>query len=244
MIIGNMAITNSTYFCHLYIRRIVMTDLEKFFAIGQKIQIAHIDMKGHLQEYTSQVVDLKDEDFVEVLIPMHKSRAVYLREDSLVKILAARGDAVYEFKAVVYERLFGRVPLLRLKIISDVNKIQRRDFYRLKMMRDVEVRFIDNLQEKEFSEKFKCNLHDLSAGGILISTKKEFQEGDMLELTLDLNGTEIIAYGIIVRRIFNAGHKAPYSYGVKFDKMSEFDKNRVTKFIFEEQRKLIKKGLI
>lgn len=221
-----------------------MPDLKKYFTIGEKIQIDHIDIKGHLQEYRSQVVDIHEGAFMDVLIPIHKSRDVYLRQDSIVKLASAKGDAVYEFKAVIQEKLFGRVPLLRLKIISEVNKIQRRDSYRLKLMRDIEARHIEDIKEKKFGEKFRCNLHDISAGGILISTNKEFQEGDMLEATIDLNGVQLVAYGIIVRRTLTVSHKAPYSYGIKFDKMSEFDKNKLIKFIFEEQRKLIKKGLI
>lgn len=227
-----------------------MTDLKKFFTIGEKIQIDHIDIRGQLQEYTSQVVDIHGLDFMDVLIPIHKTQDVYLKVDSIVKIVLPKGDAVYEFKAVVYEKLFGRVPLLRLKTISEVNKIQRRDFYRLKLMRDIEARkillenILENNQEKKFGDTFKCYLHDISAGGVLISTKEDLQEGDTLEIKIDLNGIELVAYGIIVRRTLTVSPRAPYSYGVKFDKMREFDKNKLSRFIFEEQRKLIKKGLI
>lgn len=227
-----------------------MTDLKKYFTIGEKIQIDHIDIRGHLQEYISQVVDFHGLDFMDVLIPIHKNQDVYLKVDSIVKIVLPKGDAVYEFKAVVYEKLFGRVPLLRLKMISDVNKIQRRDFYRLKLMRDIEARklllenVLENNPEKKFGDVFKCYMHDISAGGVLISTKEDLQEGDTLEIRIDLNGIELVAYGIIVRRTLTVSPRAPYSYGVKFDKMSEFDKNKLSRFIFEEQRKLIKKGLI
>lgn len=221
-----------------------MTDLKKYFAIGEKINIYYIDAREHLREYTSQVVDLNDNGFMDVLIPIYKTQDVSLSQDSVIKLIISKEDAAYEYKAVVYEKLFGRIPILRLKIISDVKKIQRRDFYRLKMMRDVEVRLIEDLKEKKYSEKFKCNLHDISAGGILFSTNREFQESNMLELTLDLKGVQVIVYGIIVRRTLTVSHRAPYSYGVRFDKLNEFDKNKITKFIFEEQRKLIKKGLI
>lgn len=234
----------------LYIRRIVMTDLKKYFTIGERIQIDHIDIRGNLQEYTSQVVDIREADFMDVLIPIHKNQDVYLKVESIVKIVLPKGDAVYEFKAVVYEKLFGRVPLLRLKIISEVNKIQRRNFYRLKLMRDIEARRLiseagqESGQGKKLGDMFKCYLNDISAGGVLISTKEDIQEGDTLELRIDLNGIELVAFGIIVRRTLTVSPRAPYSYGVKFDKMSEFDKNKLSKFIFEEQRKLIKKGLI
>lgn len=221
-----------------------MRDLKKYFTIGEKIQIDFIDTRGKLHEYASQVVELSSNDFIDILIPIYKTQEVSLRQDNIIKLIISKGEAVYEFKAVVYEKLFGRVPLLRLKIVSEVNKIQRRNFFRLKMMRNIEVRLLEDAEEKRYSEKLKCNLHDISAGGLLVSTNKEFQVGDMLELMLDLNSTHLIVYGMIIRRTYTVSHKAPYAYGVRFEKLNESDKNKITKFIFEEQRKLIKKGLI
>lgn len=221
-----------------------MPDLKKYFSIGERIQIDYIDSRGQLQEYRSQVADMHGEDLMDVLIPIHRNQDIFLRENSIIKIVTPKDEAVYEFTAVVTEKLFGRIPLLRLKIISEVNKIQRRNFFRLKLIRDVEVRQVEDLREKKYGEKFNCNLLDISTGGVLITTNKDFQEGDMLELKIQLNEAELVAYGIIIRKTLTVSHKAPYSYGIMFDKMNESDKNKLTKFIFEEQRKLIKKGLI
>lgn len=221
-----------------------MLDLKKYFTIGEKIQILYISPRGQEYEYVSQAVEIHANGFVDILIPIHKTQDMPLRTDGIIKLVIPKGEAVYELKAAIADRINSRVPLLRLKIIAEVDKIQRRDFYRLKMMKDVEVRPIENLEEKPQGGKTKCNLHDISAGGLLFSTNKEFREGDMLELTLDLSGMNIIVYGIVVRRTLTVSHKAPYSYGVRFDRISELDKNKITKYIFEEQRKLIKKGLI
>ena len=221
-----------------------MPDLKKYFTIGERIQIDYIDARGILQHYNSQVVEFYDNDFIDILIPIYRTQDVSLRQDSILKLIISKGEAVYEFKAVIYEKLFGRIPLLRLKIISEVNKIQRRNSFRLKMMRDVEVRLVKGLKERKYGEKFKCNLNDISAGGLLFSSNEEFQENDMLELSLDLNDVKLTIFGVIVRRTLTVSYRAPYAYGVRFESMSELDKNKITKFVFEEQRKLIKKGLI
>ena len=221
-----------------------MLDLKKYFTIGEKIQMDYIDASGHQHEYTSQVVEIINNEYMDVLIPMHKKRDVYLSQDALLKIVLVKGEAIYEFKAVLHEKLFGRIPLLRLKILSEVNKIQRRDYYRLKLMGDLEARAVEDLKERKYGELFKCNLHDISAGGVLLSANEELQEKTLLELTMNLNGNKLIVYGTIVRRTLTGNHRAPYSYGVKFEKMSESERTVITKFIFEEQRRLIKKGLV
>lgn len=221
-----------------------MKDLNKYFTVGEKIQMDHLDASGHLHEYTSQVVELIDNEFLDVLIPIHKKHDVYLRPDTMLKLVVQKGEAIYELRAVLHEKLFGRIPLLRLKVLSEISKIQRRDSYRLQLMGDTEARLVEDLKQGKYSEVFKCNLHNISAGGVLLSSRKELQENDMLEFTLDLNGKKLIVYGIIVRRTLTLNTKAPYAYGVNFERVSEFERNEITKFIFTEQRRLIKKGLV
>lgn len=221
-----------------------MFDLKKYFTVGEKILMEYIDASGHLHGYTSQVIELHNTDYFDVLIPIHKNQDIYLKQDTMLKVVASRGEAVYELRAVLHEKLFGRIPLYRLKLLTEINKIQRRDFYRLKLMKDVEAAQVEDLKARKYSEKFRCNLHDISAGGLHLSSVKELQEKDMLEITLNLNGKKLIVFGIVVRRTLTGNSRAPYGYGVRFDRMSDFERNEVSKYIFEEQRRLIKKGLV
>ncbi|MHB1392452.1 MAG: flagellar brake protein [Clostridia bacterium] len=221
-----------------------MLDLKKYFAVGEKILMEYIDASGHLHGYSSQVFELHQNEFLDVLIPIHKNQDIYLKQDTILKLVVSRGEAVYELRAVLNDKLFGRVPLYRLKVFAEINKIQRRDFYRLKLMRDVEAAQVEDLKARKYSERFRCNLHDISAGGLHISSAKELHEKDMLEITLNLNDRKLVVFGIIIRRTPSGNTKAPYAYGVRFDRMSDFERNEISKFIFEEQRRLIKKGLV
>lgn len=221
-----------------------MFDLKKYFTVGEKILMEYIDASGHKHVYTSQVVELHPNEFIDILIPIHKNHDIYLKQDALLKLIISKGEAVYEIRAVLYEKLFGRIPLYRLQVADEINKIQRRNFYRLKLMRDIEAALVEDFKERKYGERFKCNLHDISAGGLLISTSKELKENDMLEFTLNLNGKKLIVFGIIIRRTLTDNYRAKYSYGIKFERTSDFERNEITKFIFEEQRRLIKKGLV
>ncbi|HYE84001.1 MAG TPA: PilZ domain-containing protein [Clostridia bacterium] len=221
-----------------------MLNLNRYFKVSEKIQMDYMDKRGHLIGFTSQVVEVHGNEFIDVLIPIHKNEDVYLEKETIVKLIVQREGAVYEFRAVLSEKLFGRIPLLRFKILSEINKIQRRDFYRLKLMRETDARVVLNIKERKYGEKFKCTLHDISAGGLLFSSNKQLEEKDLLEFTLDLNGKKLIVFGIIIRRSLAVNSRMHYIYGVKYDRMSEFERNEINKFIFEEQRRLIKKGLI
>ena len=220
-----------------------MLDLEKYFSAGEIIEMNYIDARGHINKYRSQVVEVHENGFIDTLIPIHKRRDIYLRKDAVLKLIVGKEEAIYELKAAVSEKLFGRIPLLRLKVFPEVRKIQRRDFYRLRILRDIGVRLVKDVKGEE-SDKYTCGLIDISVGGLLFSSRKEFNENDKLEISLNLNNKKLNVHGIIVRRTLNDIYSSSYFYGVKFVNMNEPDKNIISRYIFEEQRKLIKKGLI
>jgi len=224
-----------------------MKHIKKYFKIGDKVQIEYWDAVGELRQYVSQVVDIhdgQDEEFIDVLIPIYKNMDVNIRQGTILKLIVFKGDAIYEIRTILYKKLFGSIPLLRLKATSEVIKKQRRDYYRLKIFREIEARLVIDPEEKKYGEKFKCNIQDISAGGLMFSSREYFNQNDLLEFALDLNGMIKVVKGVIVRRTLNESYRAPYSYGVQYVDLNPADINAITKFIFEEQRRLIKKGLI
>jgi len=221
-----------------------MNDLKKCYSIGDKVQIDYTNAVGEVQEFVSQIVDIHEAGYIDILIPIYKRMNVHIRNGSFLKLVAMKGDATYEVRTVLQDKLFGSIPLLRLKVISEVKKIQRRGYFRLKVFKEIEARSVIDLEEEKYGESFKCNLQDISVGGLMFSSREYFNENDTLEFTLNLNGTTKVVLGVIVRRILNDSYRAPYSYGVKFKDINMTDRNAISKFIFEEQRRLIKKGLI
>lgn len=221
-----------------------MQEFKKHFGAGEKIHVEMINGYDKHQ-YVSQIVENYDNGIFDILTPVHKSRIVYFSNASIIKISTVKGAAIYEVEAKVLEKTFGRIPMMRLVVASNLNKVQRRDFYRLRTIVDISIRRAINLNEKKFGEKFSGTALDISAGGLLLNTNKDLEENDLLEMTLNLiSERELVLFGIIVRKQYNSVTRFSYEYGIKFQNVSDFEKNEITKFIFEEQRKLIKKGLV
>lgn len=221
-----------------------MLDFGKYLQVGEKIQLQYRDANNNIHEYTSQVVEYYSNDMLDILIPLYKNQIVYLRNEAKLKVIIPKGEAVFEFYAQIVEKLFGKIPLLRLRVISEVDKIQRRNFFRLKLIKEIEGRRVINLKERKFGDRFKGNMLDLSGGGLLFNMMTELEEKDMIELSMILSDKKMTLFGIIVRKSLTTNAKAPFLYGLKFDRLSEFERNEIMKFIFQEQRKLIKKGLV
>lgn len=136
---------------------------------------------------------------------------------------------------------------MRLKVVSEPIRIQRRNFYRLKIVKPVEYRIINNLKDSE-EEMPKYNegvLLDISEGGLMFCTKKEMEESDLLELIIDIGINKGLKLkGIIVRKQYNADKSGLYEYGVRFSEINKKARNLLMKYIYEEQRKLLKKGML
>ena len=206
-----------------------MKDIKKYFLIGDKIQIDYKDALGKQKEFVSQIVDIQEEEYIDVLIPIYKKRIVHFRHGSLLKIVTMKEDAIYEMNTVLHEKLFGVIPLLRLKGISEVIKIQRRDYYRLKYFKEVNARLVLDMKKGEYGESFKCNIQDISLGGIMLSTAKHLNDKDIIEINLDLDEKIKVVHGVIVRRILKESNKNIYFYGVEYVGLTKADSNNINK---------------
>ncbi|MFZ5352061.1 MAG: flagellar brake protein [Bacillota bacterium] len=220
-----------------------MSYFERNFSIGDKIHIQLMNNYDNHQ-YTSQIAEIHGNNVFDAVIPIYKGRIIYIKNDALIDIVVPRGEAIYEFRAKIVNKLFGKIPLLRLEVVSEIRKIQRRNYFRLKFIQNIYVRKVINIKEKEFGERITGSMLDISGGGLCFTCTEELDDRDVVELSMNLNNIKLLLLGKIVRKSYTANPVAPYTYGVQFENITEIQRNEIMKFIFEEQRKLAKKGLI
>lgn len=134
-------------------------------------------------------------------------------------------------------RLGGVVSLqdgevLRFAHLRSVDMVQRREYVRVKATRPVHVTLDGS------SAAIECYSVDLSGGGMLLGSLEHVRVGERIgfRLTTDKDA-QIGGTGRIVR-IDPGGKRA-----IAFDSISEGDRRRLIKFIFECQRAELRKGL-
>jgi c-di-GMP-binding flagellar brake protein YcgR len=220
-----------------------MQDISKFLSIGTKIHILVMNNNNESQ-YVSRVDNINEDGTIDVLIPISKRRIVYINEDTVLKVIITKEGAIYEFEAEVENKLFGVDLLLRLKRTSDIQKIQRRNYFRLKSLNTIKIRKIVNLTEAIFSEYFNVAMVDISGGGLAFNSELELDINDLIEISVTLNSNTINLLGMVVRADRNENNLKIMEYGINFEKITDTERNIIMTFIFEEQRKLAKKGLI
>ena len=221
-----------------------MIEFKKHFNLGDKIQVISLN-RLKKTEYVSQIAEIYD-DYIEIFNPIYKNSLVYFSYDEDLKIIILKSEAIFEFQSKVIGKRHGKIPIVRLKATSVLSKIQRRDYYRLKTTKAIRFKKIypDDIFS-DISHYYDGILLDISGGGMLFCSKYEMNKGDSLEVELFLNDDKkIVLYGNIIRKNFNIQKSFLYEYGVKFENLDLSDKDLLIRFIFNEQRKLLKKGLM
>lgn len=123
--------------------------------------------------------------------------------------------------------------LLRFADLHSIDVIQRREYVRVKAARPVQVML------EGTSAAIESRSVDLSGGGMLLGCLDHVRVGERIgfRLSTESDGPQIVGTGTVVRSD-PGGRRA-----VAFDSISDGDRRRLIKFLFECQREERRKGL-
>ncbi|HPD00005.1 MAG TPA: PilZ domain-containing protein [Acetivibrio sp.] len=185
-----------------------------------------------------------------IAVPIHRGRLYPIHIGTQMEVIFIMHDNLYSFIAKVLDRCIkNRISLLKMEALTQIRKIQRREFFRFECALPIGYRLVETQEhgDSENSDKefIKTYTRDLSGGGVCIRLKEEVDYGAIIECELLLNDINRIRFiGRVVRFTTYDSPVGMYKYeiGVFFEKISEKDRERVVSHIFQEQRRLIKKG--
>lgn len=213
-------------------------------SLGHKINIKRIKSKAN-GVYPSQILDILDDEIIIVSGPLHKRDIVLLNKDEIVEVSYIIEDkGKYSFRAKVLDRDNSKIYRLKLKRISDVNRVQLRGFYRLEVDVPVKKEFVIEEDGKRRIIEENCRSQNISGGGIKLYSNYEHKIGDQVLCSFSIDNHQIVAMGEVVRIEEVDIFYYKYGIGVKFVELNEEDRDRIISFIFQKQRELRNKGLI
>jgi len=222
-----------------------MREIYRVFLPGEKIQLELRNKQGEIDQLASQITEVNPDGTFEILTPIHKGKIVNLLNETKLEVVMPKGDAIYRFKARITGKKFQKIASIRIEPLSEVEKIQRRGYFRMKVIKEVTIKKVENFDEKIFGNPGKGTLIDLSGGGAMFTCAANFEEGDLVELDFEMRDKPVSFIGSVRRKILNDDNaRYKHSYGIRFENITTAEKNEIAKFVFEEQRRLIKKGLI
>lgn len=178
------------------------------------------------------------------LLPAEATNPADLIPGTKVKITYVDNTAVYSFYSEIIIVGNGTPITVTLGKPVNLSRIQRRNFVRL----DIKLKVISNKIDEDTpdNDSFTATTIDISGGGILFGCNTELTVGQTLEAKVFLSDNQTVtANGRVVRVIENsASSKQRFSVGFEFISIKESERDKIIKFIFNQQRVLRNKGLL
>ncbi len=215
-------------------------ELEAFNTLNEKIDI----------KFVSQFETAVNEDEFIIAAPIIEGNVYPIRKGWKLNLYFLVKDNLYRIEAEVTGRkTIKNIAYLSAIKIGEIERVQRRQFFRFECSLPVRYRVMDMEPDKnspEETEFIKTITKDLSGGGVSLLLKERMEAGLLLECELWLTDTDKISFKGKVVRCSESEVNANYAYeaGIQFYDIDYQDKEKIIKHIFTEQRKLIKKGLI
>jgi len=209
---------------------------------GLRIQIQKAGDK-ETEGYMCKIeVIIPETKVVLVHAPMSQGRMVKLTQGSKFHLRLLSDNATYTFEATLeaYTDIDG-FDVIMFKLTTDGNKIQRRSAFRFNCALPVQFAVIS--QSGQQSERIEGLIIDLSAGGAKVFSSKSLRLGDLLNISLELGNDLVVAFGDVrTKTELPMKSKYAYQYGIRFSLMPESDQEKIIRYMYKEQRELLKKA--
>jgi c-di-GMP-binding flagellar brake protein YcgR len=173
-----------------------------------------------------------------VLIPIHVGRPLSL---SFV-----REDAAYSFDALLQDREQEPIPHLKIRPLGPPRRIQRRQFFRVKVALGVELAATvapDVPSKWKSIESTDTFTYDISGSGLAIRSETSYPVGALYDVKLALPDgfapIKILAKVVNTEPIITADNKQIFHIGMFFVAIIESDRTRILRHLFRVQMQQI-----
>ncbi len=163
---------------------------------GQVVELELAKSKDEIMQFRTLIEAVRGDDQLTLLAPMYKAMPYPFRDEDIIDLIYTVHDeentpTTYTFKVRATERYrVDELTYLNVEKVSSITKLQRRGFYRLNYVTDMQYEILQEKNEGTSSELYPIVTKDISAGGFRGIVEHQIPVGTQLLLHLKL-GEEI-----------------------------------------------------
>lgn len=207
-----------------------------FPGLAVDIVVSEGDLAGQYKTHLDEV----GEKILSIFAPMVQGELIPLREGTPVKLIFWDEVAAYAIETTIIQRIAVPVPIFVLELPDEIDRVQRRNFVRVPAYYPVSFRYVNR---QGLSDPIKGTMLDLSGGGMRFQTVEKVDRGAILLANLDLP-SGIMQVSARVCRVDKIEDSKNYSISVDFYQITERERDRIIRCVFDLQRTMRKKGLV
>lgn len=192
--------------------------------------------KREIHIYYSVIVEVLDQNTFIIQAPIEAGRVIPLSTGTVYQMDVIDERAIYRADVEITKRFkTDNLHLMEVSIISKLEKCQRREYFRMNCLIDI------IYTPKNADEPKKGIMLDLSGGGIKFSSTEPLKED--LRISIQILADRIQEYidfeleGMVLDSTFVDSTNPHYQNRVCLVDLSREQREKIIKFIFEEERK-------
>ncbi len=216
-----------------------MSDKDKIVGIDSNLRI-EVSRVGESDSYVSRI-DAFDEDSFYMPLPYSRLIPLVLNKGDDVVIRFPGVQESYTFQTTVLDVQRDKVPLYRMRLPTEIVRVQQRHFVRLPVL--LKAHYARLPEGNELPEYNEVRVLDISGGGLKIATENSFTIGEILLIKLELpsvagreNGRFIATLKAKVVRTDTVKRDGMVIYhsGLKFLDITQKQQDRIVCFVFQK----------
>lgn len=249
---------------------------QEFIIIGNKIEMklvkqGSISVKDDKPVYISQFVQWTKERVAQIAVPMYKGQRIPVRVGDEYQLTFYTPKGLYRCLAVILEQsVHGQLPTSSVRLASDMEKYQRRQFYRMECILPLTYAVLTEEQKKLYTDFRECTepeqkealrlkiqmepieffegtALDISGGGMRFNSAIQQSENDTLLLMPELPQATRQKVPFLFARLISSSplqkKEAVFDNRVEYIDISVKERELLICYIFKEERERRKREL-
>ena len=243
--------------------------LREVLSLGDKIDIRLLDhmSKPHMgRTLVSQLIDFIDLDVIHIAAPIVYGRTILLQVGDSYNLCFYTEKGLYHCNCTVLNNhKDNKTVITTVRIVTNLEKFQRRQYYRMECIHDIEYRIITTeekilLQRLSSGEKISEEerneistrlkqleskwisgmITNISGGGAKFNSDHQHNQGDKLLINLSFMPIGDTRGMLLKARMISTGkiltRVGAFEHGIEFIDIDQKDRETLIKFIFEQER--------
>ena len=214
---------------------------------GDRMEIQHRFERKLPKAYVSQVQEVLPNGQFIAYSPMEYGNVVRLPNGDDCSIVFFTDKGIFKFDGKVVKNVASDgVYFVVLRLLTEGEKIQRRDFYRYECMLDFTFAAIDESAASTgyptLSFDFEGVIKDIGGGGVRFVSNDDVNE--KTEVCCRIAFAEdvvILPIGAVLHKQTFPKSNYAYQYRVQFNVIRPDEQEKIIQFIFEQQRKKLRR---
>ena len=228
---------------------------DKYLHIGDRVNILY-DGDTYNSKIVRFIKKIKGVENIVILLPTKNNLSMKTDDDKKkYEVLFYTKGGIYKGDCKIKDkyREDGVVAVLEIAIISDLEKYQRREYYRIDYIDKIQFKVLQSKNEEtgalEENEDVWHNgtLTNISGGGLRFNSSEGMENAKKVQVKFKLkdhedDGEYDIEADIVGVNIRSHVDKK-YDYRIQFTKINKVERENIVRFVFERERWMRKKSI-